>query len=188
MNARSCRSTNVDESNVYDMPVVYEFPKVFSEDLIGLHEVKGGARVAFKDEIGATKEREVLCEAQQGRSEVKRRLFGSFRKKMGCVPRRREKVITYSTRQLEIHVENDTTDVMDLSVVVLPLNAKGIRRCKDFDYRGGTCDEVFYSSLRIGGRDEIGESKMIGLELEQETTKVVLIKARIKEAKDRQES
>ncbi|GJT79322.1 putative reverse transcriptase domain-containing protein [Tanacetum coccineum] len=32
---------------------------------------------------------------------------------------------------------------------------------------------------------EIGESKMIGLELEQETTKVVVIKERLKEAKDR---
>nr|GEX32498.1 hypothetical protein [Tanacetum cinerariifolium] len=32
---------------------------------------------------------------------------------------------------------------------------------------------------------KIGESKMIGLELEQETTKVVLIKERRKEAKDR---
>nr|GEV15614.1 reverse transcriptase domain-containing protein [Tanacetum cinerariifolium] len=35
---------------------------------------------------------------------------------------------------------------------------------------------------------EIGESKMIGLELEQETTKVVVIKERFKEAKDNQES
>nr|GEW05269.1 hypothetical protein [Tanacetum cinerariifolium] len=35
---------------------------------------------------------------------------------------------------------------------------------------------------------EIGESKMIGIELEQETTKVVVIKEMLKEAKDRQES
>nr|GEX35277.1 hypothetical protein [Tanacetum cinerariifolium] len=35
---------------------------------------------------------------------------------------------------------------------------------------------------------EIGESNMIGLELEQETTKVVVIKERLKEAKYRQES
>nr|GEY50349.1 hypothetical protein [Tanacetum cinerariifolium] len=34
----------------------------------------------------------------------------------------------------------------------------------------------------------IRESKMIGLELEQETTKVFMIKERLKEAKDRQES
>nr|GEV17039.1 putative reverse transcriptase domain-containing protein [Tanacetum cinerariifolium] len=35
---------------------------------------------------------------------------------------------------------------------------------------------------------EIGESKMIGLELEQKATKVVMIKERLKESKDRQES
>nr|GEX19322.1 hypothetical protein [Tanacetum cinerariifolium] len=34
---------------------------------------------------------------------------------------------------------------------------------------------------------EIGESKMIGLEMEKETTKVVIIKERLKEAKDHQE-
>nr|GEX47395.1 putative reverse transcriptase domain-containing protein [Tanacetum cinerariifolium] len=38
---------------------------------MGLHEVKGGARVAFEDEFRAAEEREVLCEAQQSRSEVK---------------------------------------------------------------------------------------------------------------------
>nr|GFB74568.1 putative reverse transcriptase domain-containing protein [Tanacetum cinerariifolium] len=38
------------------------------------------------------------------------------------------------------------------------------------------------------GVAEIGESKMIGLELDQETTKVFVIKERLKEAKDRQES
>nr|GEU63203.1 hypothetical protein [Tanacetum cinerariifolium] len=48
-----------------------------------LHKVKGGARVAFEDEFGAAEEREVSCEAQQGRSGVKRKLFGSFRNKMG---------------------------------------------------------------------------------------------------------
>nr|GEW40827.1 hypothetical protein [Tanacetum cinerariifolium] len=51
----------------------------------GLHKVKGGARVAFQDEFGAAEEREVLCEAQQGRSGVKRKLFGSFRNKIGDV-------------------------------------------------------------------------------------------------------
>nr|GEX29838.1 putative reverse transcriptase domain-containing protein [Tanacetum cinerariifolium] len=52
---------------------------------LGLHKVKGGARVAFEDEFGAAEEREVLCEAQQGRIGVKRKLFGSFRKKIGDV-------------------------------------------------------------------------------------------------------
>nr|GEW03947.1 reverse transcriptase [Tanacetum cinerariifolium] len=129
-----------------------------------LHEVKGGARVAFEDEFGAAKEREVLCEAQQGQSGVKRKLFESFRNKM------------------EIHVENDTTHVMDLGVMGLPSNARGIRRCKDFDYGGGASTKY---SVRPGA--EIRESKIIGLEMEQETTKVVVIKERLKEAKDHQE-
>nr|GEV17188.1 hypothetical protein [Tanacetum cinerariifolium] len=81
---------------------------------LSLHEVQGGARVAFKDEFGAAEEREVLCEAQQGRSGVKMKLFGSLRNKIGCVHRRREKVIAYTMQQLQIHVENDTTHVMDL--------------------------------------------------------------------------
>nr|GFD03153.1 hypothetical protein [Tanacetum cinerariifolium] len=51
-----------------------------------LHEVKGGARAAFEDEFGAAEEREVLCEAQQGQSRVKRKLFGSFRNKVGNEP------------------------------------------------------------------------------------------------------
>nr|GEX30074.1 hypothetical protein [Tanacetum cinerariifolium] len=47
-----------------------------------LHEVQGGARVAFEDEFGAAVEREVLCEAQQGQSGVKRKLFESCRNNM----------------------------------------------------------------------------------------------------------
>ncbi|GJX69656.1 hypothetical protein Tco_0305383 [Tanacetum coccineum] len=47
---------------------------------------ESGARVAFEDEFGAAKEREVSCEAQQGRSGVKRKLFGSCRNNMGNEP------------------------------------------------------------------------------------------------------
>nr|GEX88209.1 putative reverse transcriptase domain, ribonuclease H-like domain, aspartic peptidase domain protein [Tanacetum cinerariifolium] len=162
VNARSRRSTKVDESKLYDIPVVCEFPKVFSKDLrpvsfgaygdesvVGIiaraarmcidyrelskidlysgchqmrvhedeipkttfrmrygryeftampfwvdqctidfhgHNESGGSRVVFKDEFRAAKEREVLYEAQQGRSRVKMKLFGSFRKKMGSEP------------------------------------------------------------------------------------------------------
>nr|GFC01911.1 hypothetical protein [Tanacetum cinerariifolium] len=53
---------------------------------LGLYEVKGGARVVFKDEFGAAEEKEVLCEAQQGRSKMKRKLFGSCRNNMGNEP------------------------------------------------------------------------------------------------------
>ncbi|GKD34044.1 hypothetical protein Tco_1249553, partial [Tanacetum coccineum] len=44
------------------------------------------ARVAFEDEFRAAKEREVSCEAQQGRSGVKRKLFGSCKNNMGNEP------------------------------------------------------------------------------------------------------
>ncbi|GKB21843.1 hypothetical protein Tco_0855766 [Tanacetum coccineum] len=74
------RSTKVDESKLCDIPVCIVVPQVFSKGLIG------GARVAFKDEFGAAKEREVSCEAQQGRSGVKRKFFGSFRNNMGNDP------------------------------------------------------------------------------------------------------
>nr|GEW49143.1 hypothetical protein [Tanacetum cinerariifolium] len=79
VNARSRRSTKVDESKLCDIPVVCEFPEVFSKDLIG------GARVVFEDEFGAAEEREVSCEDQQGRSRVKRKLFRSCRNNMGDV-------------------------------------------------------------------------------------------------------
>nr|GEV51766.1 hypothetical protein [Tanacetum cinerariifolium] len=83
------------------------------------------------------------------------------------------------------------------------------RRCKDFVYGRGVCDETDGQSKRtfqtlenmfracvrnlvVVGiltfcEAEIGESKMIGLELEQETTNVFVIKERLKEAKDRQD-
>ncbi|GJS97511.1 hypothetical protein Tco_0804479 [Tanacetum coccineum] len=47
---------------------------------------ESGARVAFEDEFGAAEEREVSCEAQQGRSGVKRKLFGSCRNNIGNEP------------------------------------------------------------------------------------------------------
>nr|GFB83731.1 hypothetical protein [Tanacetum cinerariifolium] len=43
----------------------------------------GGARVAFKDEFGVAKEREVSRESQQGRSGAKRKIFKSCRNNMG---------------------------------------------------------------------------------------------------------
>nr|GEW51782.1 hypothetical protein [Tanacetum cinerariifolium] len=46
----------------------------------------GEARVAFEDEFGAAEDKEVSCEAQQGQSEMKRKLFGSCRNNMGNEP------------------------------------------------------------------------------------------------------
>nr|GEW09535.1 putative reverse transcriptase domain-containing protein [Tanacetum cinerariifolium] len=53
-----------------------------TNDFHGRNE-SGGARVAFEDEFRAAKEREVSCEASQGRSGVKRKLFESCRNNMG---------------------------------------------------------------------------------------------------------
>nr|GEV16066.1 reverse transcriptase domain-containing protein [Tanacetum cinerariifolium] len=154
------------------------------------------------------------------------------RNESGCLLRRREKVIAYTTRQLEIHLKTDTTHVMELGVVVLPYNARGDVRtlimeeahATKYSFCPGMNDEHQRSLglllqpeipdwkwekerltmdneavarhevhvLSIPDRDgmyieaEIGESKMNGLEMEQETTKVVVIKERLKEAKDRQ--
>ncbi|GJR99292.1 hypothetical protein Tco_0315801 [Tanacetum coccineum] len=44
------------------------------------------AQVVFEDEFGAAEEREVSCEAQQGRSGVKRKLFRSCSNNMGSEP------------------------------------------------------------------------------------------------------
>nr|GEX28741.1 hypothetical protein [Tanacetum cinerariifolium] len=50
------------------------------------HAESGGARIAFEDEFGAAKKTEVSCEAQQGRSRVKRKLFRSCRNNMANEP------------------------------------------------------------------------------------------------------
>ncbi|GJV84769.1 hypothetical protein Tco_1524667 [Tanacetum coccineum] len=133
VNARSRRSTKVDESKLYDISVdgsfrmCIDYRELSKIDLYsGCHQMRvhedeipktafrmrygryeftampfwidqctsnfhgrnesGGARVAFEDEFGAAEEREVSCEAQQGRSGVKRKLFGSCRNNMGNEP------------------------------------------------------------------------------------------------------
>ncbi|GJR79995.1 hypothetical protein Tco_0150780 [Tanacetum coccineum] len=126
-----------------------------------------GARVAFEDEFGAAEEREVSCEAQQGRSGVKRKLFGSCRNNMGNEP-----------------------------ILALPEGSDNFVVMRGIDGQSErtfwTLENMFRACVRnlvvVGiltfREAEIGESKMIGLELEQETTKVVVIKERPKEAKD----
>nr|GEX59537.1 ribonuclease H-like domain-containing protein [Tanacetum cinerariifolium] len=85
--------------------------------LLGLHEVKGGARVTFEDEFGAVEEREVSCEAQQSQSGVKRKLFRSFRNKMvyKLVAEMRKDIVgcvCKSLACLEVEVEYQRYDVI----------------------------------------------------------------------------
>nr|GEZ81129.1 hypothetical protein [Tanacetum cinerariifolium] len=129
-----------------------------------------GARVAFEDEFGAAEEREVSCEAQQGRSGVKRKLFGSYRNNMCNEP------------ILALPKGSDNFVVM-----------RGARNDGQSERTFRTLKNMFRACVRnlvVVGiltfyEAEIGESKIIRLELEQDMTKVVVIKERLKEAKDR---
>nr|GEX28103.1 reverse transcriptase domain-containing protein [Tanacetum cinerariifolium] len=177
-----------------------------------LHEVKGGARVAFKDEPGAAEEREASCEAQQGQSRVKRKIFGCFRNKMGnepilALPKGSDNFVVMRKARVRMHAKTKREgDVKTLIMEeahatkysVCPgwkSSIKGLRvNCNDLRYVGGSEGKItmeFIPKLpRTSSRydaAEIGEGKMIGLEMKQETTKLVVIKERLKEAKDRQE-
>nr|GEW48505.1 hypothetical protein [Tanacetum cinerariifolium] len=155
-----------------------------------LHELKGGARVAFEDEFGAVEEREVLCEAQKGQSGVQRKLFGTFRNKMGY-----ELILTLP--------EGSDNFVVIRDVRTLIIEEAYATKCYVRPRTDGQSKRTFWTvenmfracvrNLVVVGiltfrEAEIRESKMIGLEIDQETTKVVMIKERLKEAKDHQES
>ncbi|GJZ48166.1 hypothetical protein Tco_0601998 [Tanacetum coccineum] len=149
----------------------------------------GGARVAFKDKFGAAEERELSCEAQQGRSRVKMKLFGSCRNDTGDVRTlimEEAHATKYSVRpgvneavaRHGVHVSS-IPDKDGMYIEVLEKDVEVIRNTSRYEY----CMEEEAGHLFY--RLRFGESKMIGLELEQETTKVVVIKERLKEAKDR---
>nr|GEV10638.1 hypothetical protein [Tanacetum cinerariifolium] len=200
---------------------------------LGLHEVKGGARVAFEDEFRAAEEREVLCEAQQGQSKVKRKLFGSFRNKMSnepilALPKGSDNFVVMREARVRMHAYTKREGVRDeecdldrsrASTTHFKLEGMNMRQRRwmklfsdygyETKYHMGKVNIVVDAWRRKGGvkpkrvRDicrtiqaeisekmlvaEIGESKMIGLEMEQETPQVVVIKERLKEAKDHQE-
>ncbi|GKC46890.1 hypothetical protein Tco_1064612 [Tanacetum coccineum] len=84
----------------------------------------------------------------------------------------------------DVEVVRNTIGILTFREVSFPTKIVIIRVFEVFSlevlYRRRGRSPVLYAEIR--------ESKMIGLELEQETTKVVVIKERPKEAKDRQES
>nr|GEU79938.1 putative reverse transcriptase domain-containing protein [Tanacetum cinerariifolium]GEU87360.1 putative reverse transcriptase domain-containing protein [Tanacetum cinerariifolium] len=67
------------------------------------------------------------------------------------------------------------------------VNPRRVREDVSGDVRTLIMEEAYATKYFVHLRDKIGESKMIGLEMEQEMTKVVVIKERLKEAKDPQE-
>ncbi|GJX32895.1 hypothetical protein Tco_0242750, partial [Tanacetum coccineum] len=181
-----------------------------TSDFQGCNE--SGARVAFEDEFGAAEEREVSCEAQQGQSRVKRKLFRICRNNIG-----RDDGWSY----LGVVIARPSTMWERADVVVDAWSRKGgvkpIRILMVGDVRTLIMEEAHVTKYSIRPRTnglsertfrtlenmyracvrnlvvvgiltfcetEIGESKMIRLELEQETTKVDVIKERPKEAKD----
>nr|GEX72070.1 hypothetical protein [Tanacetum cinerariifolium] len=123
---------------------------------------------------------EVLCKAQQGRSGVKRKIFGCFRNKMGNEP------------ILALPKGSDNFIVMREArawwFFLRMLEALGVRD-EECDLDGSRASTTHFQSEGLNAETmdeaEIGESKLIGLEMEQETTKVVVIKERLKEARDR---
>nr|GEW10515.1 MAK10-like protein [Tanacetum cinerariifolium] len=198
VNARSCRSTKLDESKLCDIPVVCpchlaptemnncksckdgsfkicmdyrELSKIVL--YFGCHQMRVHEdeipKIAFRMRYGQF-ELTVMPFRLTNAPAVFMELMS--RQGLGCVLRRREMVIAYTTRQLEIHVKNDMTHVMDLGMVVLLLNARGIRKggVKSRRVRD-ICRTIQAKIIKKMLVAEIGESKMIGLELEQETTK-----------------
>nr|GEY94964.1 putative reverse transcriptase domain-containing protein [Tanacetum cinerariifolium] len=204
-------STKVDESKVCDIPIVCEFPKVSSKELIGLHEVKEEARVAFEDEFGAAKEREVLCEAQQGSDNSV--VMREARVKMLAYTKREGDCLYDATTRDSCGERHDSRYELRRGEGLNMRQRRWMELFSDYGcetkYHMGKANIVVDAWRRKGGVkprrvrdicrtiqaeinekmlvDEIRESKMIRLKMEQEMTKVVVIKERLKEAKDRQE-
>nr|GEZ08385.1 putative reverse transcriptase domain, ribonuclease H-like domain, aspartic peptidase domain protein [Tanacetum cinerariifolium] len=136
----------------------------------GLHEVKRGARVAFEDEFRAAEEREVLCEAQQGRSGAKRKLFGSFRNKIVVDAWRRKGGV--KARQVQDICRTIQAEISEKMLVT-----------------NGQSERIFWT-LENMFRFCVRNLVVVGILTFREMsfpTKMVVIKERLKEAKDRQE-
>ncbi|GKB23704.1 hypothetical protein Tco_0863105, partial [Tanacetum coccineum] len=163
----------------------------YTSNFYGRNE--SGARVAFEDEFGAAEESDVSCEAQQGRSGVKRKLFGSCRNNMGDV----RTLIMEEAHATKYSIRpgvNKAVARHGVHVSIIPdKDGMYIETDGQSERTFWTLENMFRDCVRnlvvvgiLTFREvEIGESKMIRLELEQETTKIVVIKERPKEAKDR---
>ncbi|GJT91467.1 putative reverse transcriptase domain-containing protein [Tanacetum coccineum] len=108
---------------------------------------------------------------------------------LGCVLIQRGKVIAYASRQLKIHEKNYTAHDLELGAVVFAL-----KTWRHYLYHSSIRYAAFEALYGRKCRSpvlwaEIEESSLIGPELVQKTTvKVVLIKEKLKAARDRQKS
>nr|GEW93858.1 putative reverse transcriptase domain-containing protein [Tanacetum cinerariifolium] len=151
----------------------------FTNDFHGCNE---------SDEFGVVEEREVSCEAQQGRSRVRMKLFGSCRNNIGDV----RTLIMEEAHATKYYVRPGVNEEVARHGVHVP----------SIPYRDGMYIEVLARNVAVIRNTsryekcrspvlwaEIGESSLIGPELVLETIdKVVLIKENLKAARDRQKS
>ncbi|GJS56509.1 putative reverse transcriptase domain-containing protein [Tanacetum coccineum] len=117
-----------DEKRLEDIPIVREFPEVFPEDLPGLPLVrqKNKKYIWGKDQETAFQLlKQKLCEAlilalPEGNDDFVV-YYDASHQGMGAVLMQREKVIAYTSRQLNPNEENYTTHDLELGVVVFAL-------------------------------------------------------------------
>nr|GEZ22155.1 putative reverse transcriptase domain-containing protein [Tanacetum cinerariifolium] len=121
-----------------------------TSDFHGRNE--SGARVAFKDEFRAVEEREVSCKAQQGRSGVKRKLFKSCRNNMG--------------NELILALPKGSGNFIVMRRARTDGQSERTFRTLENMFRACVRNFVVVGMLTFR-EAEIGESKMIGLEMEK---------------------
>nr|GEX44502.1 putative reverse transcriptase domain-containing protein [Tanacetum cinerariifolium] len=156
-----------------------------------------GARVAFKDKFGAAEEREVSCESQQGdvrtliieeahatKYFVHHGVKDEHQRSSGLLLQ--PEIPDWKWEKERLTMDNKPVARHRVHVSSIPNRDEMYIEVLENDVE--VTRNTSRHKILTFRKADIGESMMIGLELEQETTKVVVIKERLKEAKDRQES
>ncbi|GJT52855.1 putative reverse transcriptase domain-containing protein [Tanacetum coccineum] len=110
-----------DEKRLEDIPVVREFPKVFSKDIPGLPPIH---QVEFQIDLilrATPVARAPYRLAPSEMQELSNQLQELADRGLGAVLMQREKVIAYASRQLKPNEENYTTHDLELGAVVFAL-------------------------------------------------------------------
>nr|GEX63837.1 hypothetical protein [Tanacetum cinerariifolium] len=141
------------------------------------------------DEFRATEEREVSCGAQQGSDNFV--VMRGARVRM-LAWTKREGDCSYDATIRDLCEERHDLRYGLRTLIMEEAHATKYSVCLGvskmyYDLRACVRNLVVVGTLTFR-KAENGESKMIGLELDQEMTKLVMIKERLKEAKDPQES